>query len=256
MKFELAKKSDLSALTKLWQCCFGDEVSEIRNFWDKTFAKIQVFVAREGQNVSAMVCVLPTTLVDEEGEAHSCGYFYAVCTHPSMRGKGLCRKLMDYAQKNCKMAYAALVPAEESLFGFYEAMGYKTVFFNSEYTVSPKKGANIRPANPEVYRSIRELQLYDNFLSYDEFLLPCAGSLYRIETAEGLHCACAYKKDKELLIRELLPDSAEAAAALCAHLGCQSATVRTMGEDQPFGMLRSLKGAPLPETAYLGLAFD
>ena len=256
MKFELAKKSDLGALTKLWQCCFGDEVAEIRSFWDKTFDKIQVFVAREGQSILAMTCVLPTTLVDEEGEAHSCGYFYAVCTHPSARGKGLCKKLMDYAQKNCKADYAALVPAEESLFGFYEAMGYKTVFFNSEYTVSPKKAAKIRPATPEVYRSIRELQLYDNFLSYDEFLLPCAGQLYRIETDEGLYCACAYKKDDTLLIRELLPDSPEAAAALCAHLNCKSATVRTMGEDKPFGMLKALKGGALPEIGYLGLALD
>ena len=256
MKFELAKKSDLGALTKLWQCCFGDEVAEIRSFWDKTFDKIQVFVAREGQTICAMTCVLPTTLVDEEGEAHSCGYFYAVCTHPSARGKGLCKKLMDYAQKNCKADYAALVPAEESLFGFYEAMGYKTVFFNSEYTISPQKGAKIRPATPEVYRSIRELQLYDNFLSYDEFLLPCAGQLYRIETEDGLYCACCYKEKDTLLIRELLPDSPEAAAALCAYLNCKTASVRTMGEDKPFGMLLSLKGAPLPEIAYLGLAFD
>ncbi|MBR4309144.1 MAG: GNAT family N-acetyltransferase [Oscillospiraceae bacterium] len=256
MKFDLAKKADLTALTKLWQCCFGDEPAQIRSFWDATFSKIQVFVIREGQQIPAMVCVLPTTLVDEEGESHSCGYFYAVCTHPAARGKGLCKKLMDYAQKHCNMDYASLVPAEESLFPFYEAMGYKIVFFNREYTVTPKKGANIRPASAEVYRSIRELQLYDNFLSYDEFLLPCAGSLYRIETAEGLHCACAYTKGKELLIRELLPDSPEAAAALCAHLGCHCATVRTMGEDKPFGMLLPLKGQELPCSAYLGLAFD
>ncbi len=256
MKFTLAKKSDLPALTRLWQRCFGDEPKEIEGFWSATFDRILVYTAREGNTIASMACVLPTQYVDEEGESHSCGYIYAVCTDPLQRGKGLCKGLMEYIHKHCNLSYTALVPAEESLFAFYERLGYHSCFYHREYTVTPKKGGKIRLASPEVYRSIRELQLYDNFLSYEEFLLPCAGQLYRIETEDGLYCGCGYRKDKTLYLRELLPDSPEVASALCAYLGCEKAVVRTMGEDKPFGMLRSLKGGPLPETAYLGLALD
>ncbi len=256
MKYALAGKSDLPALTKLWATCFGDDPKEIQGFWSATFDRIMVYTATEGSKILAMTCVIPTHFVDEEGESHTCGYVYAVCTDPKARGRGICQGLMAYIHKNCDFAYTALVPAEESLFPFYEKMGYHTVFYHSEYSVQPQKGGKIRPATAEVYRSIRELQLYDNFLSYEEYLLPCAGQLYRIETEDGLYCGCCYKKDDTLLIRELLPDSEEAASALCAYLNCKTALVRTMGEDKAFGMLKSLKGAPLPEYGYLGLAFD
>lgn len=256
MNYTLVKKADLPALTKLWQQCFGDEPKEIEGFWAAAFAHIQVYMAQEGKKPVAMACVLPTQLIDEEGESHSCGYVYAVCTAPEHRGKGLCKGLMEYIHKHCGFQYAALVPAEESLFPFYEKLGYQTSFYHKEYTVLPQKCAKIRPASPEVYRSIRELQLYDSFLSYDEYYLPCAGKLYRIETEDGLYCACAYEKGSELQIRELLPDSPQAAAALCAYLGCEKGTIRTMGEDKPFGMLRSLKNGALPKAAYLGLALD
>ena len=256
MKYSVAKRSDLPALTKLWANCFGDDPKEINGFWSATFDRIQVYIATDGNKLTAMSCVIPTQFVDAEGESHSCGYVYAVCTDPQYRGQGICKSLMEYIHKNCPYSYTSLVPAKESLFAFYEKLGYKTCFYHNEYTVTPRKGSKIRPATSEVYRSIRELQLYDNFLSYEEYFLPCAGQLYRIETEDGLYCGCCYKKEDTLLIRELLPDSPEAASALCAHLNCKSAVVRTMGDSKPFGMLRSQKGLPIPEQGYLGLALD
>ncbi len=256
MKYGIAKKADLPALTKLWATCFGDDPKEIQGFWSATFDRIRVYIGSEGNRILAMTCVIPTHFVDDEGESHSCGYVYAVCTDPHARGRGICQGLMDYIHKNCGFSYTALVPAEESLFSFYEKMGYTTCFYNHEYSAHPQKGCKIRPATPEVYRSIRELQLYDNFLSYEEYLLPCAGQLYRIETEDGLYCGCCYKKDSTLLIRELLPDSPVAAAALCAHLNCKTAIVRTMDGNRPFGMLKALKGGSIPDHGYLGLAFD
>ena len=203
-----------------------------------------------------MLCVLPTQLVDESGESRSCGYFYAVCTAPEARGKGVCAKLMQYAEQNCGYDYASLVPAEESLFEFYRKLGYQTVFYQKKYSVFSEKGAKITKASPEVYRSIRELQLYGDFVSYEEWLLPLAGELHRIETEDGVFCACAVKQGSALEIKELLPDEPKVAAALAAHLGCESANVRTDGGESPFGMCKALKKQPLPQRAYLALAID
>ena len=256
MHYGRAVKSDLPALTALWHACFGDAEADIQRFWATTFDRIQVYTAKEGKSPVAMVCVLPSILVDEEGEGRSCGYFYAACTAKAHRGKGICHKLMAYAEAQCGHACTALVPATEELFGFYETMGYLPCFYQHTYRVSAQKGASITPASPQVYRSIRELQLYGDFLSWEEFLLPCAGQLYRIETADGLYCACAIKDGDTLYIRELLPDSPDAAAALAAHLRCKEAHVRTLGNDQLFGLCKPLTPFPLPQQAYLGLAFD
>ena len=73
MKFTLAKKSDLPALTRLWQRCFGDEPKEIEGFWSAVFDRILVYTAREGNTIASMACVLPTQYVDEEGESHCQG---------------------------------------------------------------------------------------------------------------------------------------------------------------------------------------
>ena len=256
MQFGRGTKADLPALTALWHTCFGDAEADIQHFWAATFDKIQVYTAKEGKTLTAMLCVLPATLVDEAGEGRSCGYFYAVCTAKAYRRQGICRKLMAYAEAQCSHAYAALVPAEKELFGFYQKLGYNPCFYHDTYTVSAEKGAKISTAAPQVYRSIRELQLYGDFLSWEEYLLPCAGTLYRIETEDGLYCACAVKDGDTLHIRELLPDAPEAAAALAAHLHCKQARVRTVGDSELFGLCKSLKPYPLPDQAYLGLAFD
>lgn len=256
MQYGRAVKADLPALTSLWHACFGDTEAEIQRFWTATFDKIQVYTAKEGKSLSAMLCVLPSVFVDEEGEGRSCGYFYAVCTAKAYRRKGICRKLMAYAEANCGHDCAALVPASEELFGFYQKMGYLPCFYQHKYTVPAAQGATVSPASAQVYRSIRELQLYGDFLSWEEFLLPCAGALYRIETADGLYCACAVKDGDSLYIRELLPDSPVAAAALAAHLRCKQAHVCTFGNSTLFGLCKALKPFHLPEQAYLGLAFD
>lgn len=256
MQYGQAGKADLPALTALWHACFGDPEADIQRFWAACFDKIQVYTAKEGKTFTAMLCVLPATLVDEEGDGRSCGYFYAVCTAKSYRGRGICRKLMAYAEAHCGHDCAALVPATEELFGFYQKLGYLPCFYQTTYTVPAQKGARITSAAPQVYRSIRELQLYGDFLSWEEFLLPCAGQLYRIETEDGLYCACAVKDGDTLYIRELLPDSPEAAAALAAHLRCKEAHVRTAGDQELFGLCKPLKPCPLPDQAYLGLAFD
>ena len=46
------------------------------------------------------------------------------------------------------------------------------------------------------------------------------------------------------------------AAALAGHLRCKEAHVRTAGNQELFGLCKPLKPCPLPDQAYLGLAFD
>ena len=94
-------------------------------------------------------------------------------------------------------------------------------------------------------------------LRWQEAISRSSGAgLYRIETGDAVCCAAAERDGETLLVRELLPDCPEAAAALADKLGCREASFRTAGGTQPFGMAKSLDGTPLPQRAYLGPAFE
>ena len=158
--FAQAQKKDLPALTALWQTCFGDEAMQINAFWRALWQDIRVFAAYEGKTPVAMLCALPTALVNEAGESFPAAYLYAVCTAPQQRNRGLCGALLAYAENALQKegcSFAALVPSSKGLFGFYQKFGYQTAFFHKEYTVSAKKGtAKITKLDADGYQNLRE----------------------------------------------------------------------------------------------------
>ena len=263
-QFQSAQKKDATALTALWQRCFGDSRAEIDAFW--RIVKPAVFLAKEDGRVVSMLCALFSPLIDSGGESQTAAYLYAVCTAPEYRGRGLCKKLFAFAEKELKKQadFAALVPSEATLFDFYEKLGFRTAFYHKKYTVAAAGSAKITRLDTDGYRNLREMQLYGDFLSYDAPLLQwqnhlsesSGAGLYRVETDGCICCAAAEKCGDRLIIKELLPDCPEAAAALAAELRCRDAEVRTNEMRQPFGMIKSLNSLPAPERAYLGLAFD
>lgn len=263
-RFAQAQKSDLPALTALWQTCFGDTAAQIEAFWRALWPQIRVFAAYDGKAPAAMLCALPAALVDEAGESFPAVYLYAVCTAPQHRCRGLCAGLMAYAEDCLKkdgVRFSTLVPSGAELFGFYQKLGYKTAFFNRSYFVPAERGhAKITKLSADGYRNLRQMQLYGAFLSYPLPLLQwqadAGAGLFRVETDEAVCCAAAELSDGRLICKELLPDCPEAAARLATHLGCRDALVRTDGGETPFGMVKALGDVAAPQNAYLGLAFD
>lgn len=267
-RFVRAQARDLPALTALWQTCFGDSAESVTAFWDALFPKLQVFAAQDGARFDAMLCALPVTFVDEDGDTQPAAYFYAVCTAPDRRGRGLCRALMQHAERELQksgISVFTLVPSNAELFDFYAKLGYQAAFYHDSYSVPAVRGTvKIRRINADAYRNLRQMQLYGDFLAYDAALLTFAqhaseasgGGLFRLETDELVCCAAAERAGDTLLIKELLPDCPEAAAALAAALHCASAQVRTAGDAAPFGMCKVVGGQACPQNAYLGLAFD
>ena len=214
-----AARRDLPALTRLWQACFGDPEAEVRAFWQALFDCTPVYLRRAPDgSPAAMLCALPAELVGDDGDAVPAAYLYAVCTAPALRGRGHCRLLLQEAEQDLvkqDVRAAVLVPAEESLFGFYARFGYRTVFTCRTETVPAARGdCSITPLTPDGWQSLRELQLYDSHLSYPPELLrwqetisrSSGAGLYRIETGDAVCCAAAERDGETLLVRELLPD--------------------------------------------------
>lgn len=252
-----AAARDVPALAALWQTCFGDPASYSEPIL--THPEIRTFAAYVDGTPAAMLCALPAALVDECGGEAPCAYLYAVCTHPAFRRRGLSSGLLAFAEEALRRAgfsCTALVPANEKLFEFYQKNGYQTVFYQKKYEIASGGVADIRPIGAANYRALRELQLYDRFVSFPEAMLALLPQRWRIETDAAVCCAAGAVQDGILHLQELLPDVPEAAAALAAQLGCVRAEIRTPGGAHPFGMAKALDASALPERAYLGVSFE
>lgn len=139
-----AARRDLPALTRLWQACFGDTEAEVRAFWQALFDCTPVYLRRAPDgSPAAMLCALPAELVGDDGDAVPAAYLYAVCTAPGpARARPLPPALAGGGAGPCKAGRPrrVLVPAEESLFGFYARFGYRTVFTCRTETVPAARG--------------------------------------------------------------------------------------------------------------------
>lgn len=126
-----ALSQDLSRLISLWHRCFGESLEESGYFLQHRFHPEEIYVWRIDGTVCAMIHLIPVVMNGLRG-----GYLYAVATDPAVQGQGICRRLHAYVfEQAAAMGYdfLCLIPASESLFGFYEQMGYEVWFYKENY---------------------------------------------------------------------------------------------------------------------------
>ena len=245
----LATRTDLPALTALWQTCFGDPCEEIRRFFDLLFGEILVFLSDSGTSMAISMPVF--------WNSRRAAYLYAVCTAPEARGQGQCRTLLREAEAFLRgqgISYALLVPASDPLFSFYGSLGYQTTFYQDTHVFSCKK-SDISAVSVSADRyALLHRRYAPEGVQYPDCLLTLQGSYGMLLELPGLGCAAAERTENGWLVRELLSSSLQQAAdAIAALLHCQSLPAAFPGHT-PHGMAKSLDGAPL-FPSYLGLSF-
>ena len=222
-----AVKTDLPGIIALWQEAFGDSPEAVSNFF-KSFPDCVSYVADDGGEVTAMVHALPQTLSPDTPAA----YIYAVATLRSHRGKGLCRDLMDFAEQDLKslgFACAVLTPGEQSLFDYYERLGYKTAF--TRRRTAFETGTEI---TLDRYLTRREAILTQPHMVYDRETLSYAADVYGLtfyETGTGIAAAAPN------YTAEVLPQD-------------------TRGDRFAYGMIKWLDEPRELQNAYLGFALE
>jgi len=246
----IAVPSDRPALTALWTSCFGDASAVVESFFDTVWDNVTVFVT---DDVSAMLTAMPVRWQDK-----SAAYIYAVATDPDHRGKGLCNALMAYAEdflRSRGFSYAILSPAEESLFRFYEKMGYQTSFYCQRSDFQKNLSSlSVFAVSPEAYAELRKRFAPDG-VEYPEYLLRLQESAGQLLKIGDIGCAAVEQYVSKTFAAELLAtDEAVAASSLCHYLNLPSLSVKLPGKT-PYGMAKSLDGSPL-QNAWLGLAFE
>ena len=238
-------------LLQLWKQVFGDA----EGFWERFFA-----CAYDGTHCLTL---------EEEGSLRAAlywfdcdwvgpwAYVFAVATHPSHRGKGLCRKLMEKTHTHLKeLGYCGvlLVPAEEGLRRMYEKMGYREGTTLDVFSLEASETAiPLRCLTPESYRLARqELLPAAGVLQQQDTFTLLAQTGVRFYAGEG--CLLAGEFGPEAHILEYLGDKSKASNVL-ATLGCATGDFRSPGGQMPFAMIHPfLEDVPLPE--YFAFAFD
>ena len=138
-----------------------------------------------------------------------------------------------------------LVPAGESLFGYYERLGFRAVSTIREVSVTAGTPLPVRRLTVPEYAEARRRLLPGHGLVQEG---PCLALLAGYADFYATdHALAAVSRD---MVWELLGDPAEA-PGLIAALGLETARVRTPGAGRPFAM-----GLGTAGSVYLGLALD
>ena len=174
-------------------------------------------------------------------------YVYGIAAFASCRGRGIGSKLIRFSVEylqNRGYEVIALVPAEESLFHYYERFGFRAAGTISEKRISAAAPLPIRTLTAAEYAEARRKLLPAHSLQQTACLPLLAGYADLYATPRAIAAVSGQ------MVWELLGEDADA-PGLIAALSLESATVRTPGGDRPFAMAI---GAEVP--IYLGLALD
>jgi len=134
----LSDKSDINGIIKLWKEAFGDSEREIMFFLDNRYKPENTLVAEENGKIASMLFLLEGEMKIDK-KLYPSYYLYAACTLKEFRGRGYMASLLAFAKDTAlkrNVDFICLLPAEESLYKFYENHGYKPVFKKNIYTLS------------------------------------------------------------------------------------------------------------------------
>lgn len=150
----LATNSDTDRLKRIWRVCFGDPEPYIDFFFHNAYEPEKTVVYEVEGQVCSMFFLLDST-VWIDGNEYQASYLYAAATLPEYRSRGFMGQMIQYAADFCRSIgkeFIVLVPAEQSLFGYYSRFGFQTYFYDAIETWT---AAN-REQSPEPYELTRE----------------------------------------------------------------------------------------------------
>lgn len=211
-------------------------------FFSRGYSPERCFVAAEADILAAM------HWFDCSVDGKKAAYVYGIAAFESQRGKGIGSRLIRAGLEFLKaQGYEAvlLVPAEESLFGYYERFGFSAVSSIREETVLAGTPLPLRKLTISEYAELRRKLLPENGVLQEGPALELLDGYADFYTTD--HALCAVSRR---VVWELLGNFNDASGILGA-LDIPEATVRTPGDGCPFAM-----GIGCDGPVYFGLALD
>ena len=166
----------------LWDKCFSEEDKRFVDFYfEKRYnEQDNIHIEKDGKVVSAMQLI--SYPFSYYGKTIGCSYLSGCCTDPDYRSQGLMNDLIIKAltqAKNNGACFAALIPATESLFNYYEGTNFIPTFdyskikikSNQQSAVSNQTASGCQIISLQDYKTTRlqEESEIDFYQVYDYF---------------------------------------------------------------------------------------
>lgn len=284
-KAKIGEEAEVSAL---WAKVFGDDGGFLEEFYRRCAPFDRVMVLREEGALRTILTAPLTEVRCPNGRVLKAGYMYALASEPAIRNRGFGRDMMRYGEvclKGQGADCALLVPAEPSLFRFFDSLDYIPAFSHIRRELAAadcprvQPGDSLRPAGAEEYNELRRgwlrgrlcMDCSDDMVEFQRWLArESGGDLYRLELPGGAGCAVVELYGDGPVIKELLcaaEDVDRAMALLCVRHPAERFVFRLPvwsgqdGERVLWGAVRWLYGHPSPwwpegTDGYLGIALD
>lgn len=255
---QFAQDFMIDEMKQLWKECFKDSDSYIDFYYKKRFQKENTLVCFVDGRVASMMTMLPAK-IQKNGIYEPIRYIYAVATKEEYRKRGYARKLLEEGQRIIKEPFI-LIPAEESLFFYYKALGFKT---NFSLTVQKKRKEDIFWDNREIriaqaaeYKEIRDRKFQkEGYIKWGEEAIFYAieenrllgGEAYIAEDFQKMEKDIIFvrKQKKEIEILEISTEEKEEIKLPKMlkekYSDCENITFFMRGEKNKFAMSKGIE---------------
>ena len=150
---EHPSNNDESELRSIWKDIFHDSDADIDLFFRNTYTKDSALIYRTGGTIGSMI-FFPEYEFKLGSHWSKLGYLCGAATLPDYRNKGIMGQLMAHSDEIMKTRgykYAALIPASDSLYNYYERFGFRDFFYRKKYSVGRSDSL---PGNPYILKGI------------------------------------------------------------------------------------------------------
>ena len=240
----------IPGLRKLWQQAFGDDDRFLDKFFTTAFSPDRGLCIPTEDTIAAALYWL-----DCSCRGQKLAYLYAVATEQSHQGKGLCHTLMRKTHEllqNQGYAGVVLVPGSESLFRFYEKMGYSTFGGMDHFDICAElPPAELRQISPEEYAALRRNYLPEGGVLQEDVTLTFLQT--QADFFAGADFLFLAANDGEKLFCPEFLGNRRVCGSILSALGKAEGQFRTPGQAK-FAMYYPLSSAIPP--SYFGLALD
>lgn len=129
-----ADKNDKTQLEKMWQSIFLEDIQVVNEFFENIYdTTVTPVIKIDGEIVSSLF-LLDCKIGEYNGKC-----VYCAMTKYTHRGKGYMKNLLDFSYEYCKennFDFLFLVPAEKSLFDYYENCGFSKFGISRVHTIN------------------------------------------------------------------------------------------------------------------------
>ncbi|MBQ3264929.1 MAG: GNAT family N-acetyltransferase [Ruminococcus sp.] len=263
--YRACDERDLPVLKSIWLSCFEEREDAAELFFQRNKAVFHAYACEaDGELVSALY------LLDCSLGGKSAHYLCGAATLPAYRGRGLMSALIRFALQDAARRgdhYSLLLPASETLYGFYAGFGYlpscavKSAVFDTDTDRQPCGGSPDLTALQAVCSGGKSLLWDSDMIRFAADYYGCYGAV-TVQSADAFAICQRYGRFTDVyyaVFRKLddLKALLKAEGIGSFHLTAAKDCPLFDGEIvTPCGMILPLRGGGAPEDVYIGITLQ